>query len=1016
SKDGSTEKVLNVVDYTTEDSFNARGIDIPVIDRIRENSKRVNYHHHRSKSEERTIAEASPSDFDAVIAQARLTEESNLGIQTGSPVHLPKKTSDEQINKNNRNPRKITSLPDQTYSSSAPLDSDGFKTYMDDNQIIELARMDLMKILGLDDEELLEGKLTLKYLRSGRALTKQGDQDASLVFVVTGTLQVLQQVVGNENEERTLFIAHPGEMVGSLAVLTGEPSFFTTRARTDVRIILISKNDFYGIMQERPRIVLNVAETVLRRMSPFVRQIDFALDWTQMEAGRALYRQGDHSDSIYIVLNGRLRSVVSLLSGKKELIGEYGRGELVGLVEILTQTDRSTTVMAVRDTELAMLPGELLNLIKRKYPQIVTRLIHLLGQRILGSLQDRNVSSALSEHPNVDLRPAVANLATVAILGASDDVPTSNFTLELQYALNTIGPTLRLTSEIIQNRLGVNALDTVNEYRLLSWLGQQEDIHRIVLYQCDQRMTAWTQRCIRQADCILIVGRSGNEPKESPLEKQVENMAVRAQKELVLLHKDESVKPTRTVEWLNARGYCNSHHHIKCPKRVFSKKSQAKMMEIYEKLYETPPDCHSDFSRLARFLTGTSVGLVLGGGGARGCAHVGLIRAMTELGIPIDMVGGTSIGSFMGGLWCAERNITTFTQKAREWSMEFGKIYKKVLDLTYPITSMFSGASLNHAVEDVFKHTQIEDLWLPYFCVTTDISSSKERIHTSGCLWRYCRASMSLAGYLPPLCDPTDGHLLLDGGYVNNLPADVMRARGAQTIFAIDVGAQDEANLTNYGDVLSGWWLLWKRWNPWASAVKVPSMDEVQSRLAYVSCAKQMEAVMNSGYCEYIRPPIDKYKTLQFGAFDEINEVGYNHGKTLFGALKDTSLIKDMFKEKSRDKIKPKCHQTQVPANAAFTDLAAMVSQIEEPQSAKFFISDIDEDDEYEDEEDEVSIATTIISSRTPKHKIVSQLSNASSKAESGVHKRARIGSGSGFKVEKRRTEKTEDSHKTKEA
>jgi lysophospholipid hydrolase len=104
----------------------------------------------------------------------------------------------------------------------------------------------------------------------------------------------------------------------------------------------------------------------------------------------------------------------------------------------------------------------------------------------------------------------------------------------------------------------------------------------------------------------------------------------------------------------------------------------------------TPPDIHCDFSRLARWLTGTSVGLVLGGGGARGAAHVGMVKAiqvcfassrtsgifsnflcvflLQEAGIPIDMVGGVSIGAFMGALWCSERDIVTMTQKAREWS------------------------------------------------------------------------------------------------------------------------------------------------------------------------------------------------------------------------------------------------------------------------------------------------------------------------------------------------------------
>lgn len=146
---------------------------------------------------------------------------------------------------------------------------------------------------------------------------------------------------------------------------------------------------------------------------------------------------------------------------------------------------------------------------------------------------------------------------------------------------------------------------------------------------------------------------------------------------------------------------------------------------------------------------------------------------------------------------------------------------KAMLDLTYPITSMFSGAGFNSSICSIFKDRQIEDLWLPYFAITTDITASAMRVHTDGSLWRYVRASMSLSGYMPPLCDPKDGHLLMDGGYINNLPADVARSMGAKVVIAIDVGSRDETDLTNYGDALSGWWLLWKRWNPLAAKVKV---------------------------------------------------------------------------------------------------------------------------------------------------------------------------------------------------
>lgn len=135
-----------------------------------------------------------------------------------------------------------------------------------------------------------------------------------------------------------------------------------------------------------------------------------------------------------------------------------------------------------------------------------------------------------------------------------------------------------------------------------------------------------------------------------------------------------------------------------------------------------------------------------------------------------------------------------------------------------------------------------------------------------------------------------------------------MLRQGAHHILAIDVGSQDDTDLTNYGDSLSGWWLLWKRWNPFATPVKVPNLPDIQSRLAYVSCVRQLEEVKNSDYCEYIRPPIDKYKTLQFGSFDEIKEVGYNHGTASCVSKCKNNLLKYVIvwqeKRISRDKRK----------------------------------------------------------------------------------------------------------------
>ncbi|KAG7264399.1 hypothetical protein CRUP_025004 [Coryphaenoides rupestris] len=721
--------------------------------------------------------------------------------------------------------------------------------------VFEAAKRDLLGIIQL------QNRVTLHHVEAGSVVAHQGDQEVSILFVISGSLHVFQRMVDRE-EESCLFVTYPGELVGQLAVLTGEPLIFT-----------------------EPKVLLNIAHTVVRRMSPFVRQIDFALDWVAVEAGRAVYRQGEKSDSTFIVLSGRLRSV-----------------------EALTHQNRATTVHAVRDSELAKLPQGALSSIKRK-------LIHLLGQKILQQ---------------------ASNLCTVTVLPVSEEVPLTAFTLELQHALMAIGPTLLLNSDSIKQSLGAAALDSVHEYRLSSWLGQQEDIHRIVLYQTDPGLTPWTQRCIRQADCIIIVGLGEQDPAVGELERMLERSAVRAQKQLVLLHREDGPPPHGTVTWLNLRTWISRHLHLSCPRRVFSKRSLPKLK---------PADRHSDFSRLARVLTGNAIAIILGGGGA------------SEAGIPVDMIGGTSIGSLMGALYAEDRSHSRMRMRAREWAMEMTSVFKKVLDLTYPITSMFSGAAFNSGISSVFKQKQIEDLWIPYFNITTDITASTMRVHTDGCLWRYVRASMSLSGYLPPLCDPKDGHLLMDGGYINNLPADVACSMGAKVVIAIDVGSQDETNLTNYGDSLSGWWLLWKRLNPLAEKVKVLNMAEIQTRLAYVCCVRQLELVKSSDYCEYIRPPIDRYRTLEFGKFDEIAEVGYQHGKTVFDVWSRSGVVDNMMKDRHLDDF----HNTQSKSNvvtcpnASFTDLAEIVSRIEPPKPSL-----VDEESDYHTDYEEEAMESPL--------------------------------------------------------
>lgn len=203
--------------------------------------------------------------------------------------------------------------------------------------------------------------------------------------------------------------------------------------------------------------------------------------------------------------------------------------------------------------------------------------------------------------------------------------------------------------------------------------------------------------------------------------------------------------------------------------------------------------------------------------------------------------------------------------------------------------SYTTGHEFNRGIFKTFGNSQIEDFWLEFYCNTTNISKSRSEIHTSGYVWRYVRASMSLAGLLPPLCD--NGSMLLDGGYIDNLTVTHMKSLGADVIFAVDVGSLDDQTPQSFGDSLSGFWAILNRWNPFSSFPNPPTLSEIQSRLAYVSSYDALERAKNTPGCRYMRPPVDPYGTLDFAKFDEIYQVGYTYAREYLGKLRDQGIL-----------------------------------------------------------------------------------------------------------------------------
>lgn len=182
--------------------------------------------------------------------------------------------------------------------------------------------------------------------------------------------------------------------------------------------------------------------------------------------------------------------------------------------------------------------------------------------------------------PPLEANPVTHKFATVALVPLSDDVPLSAFAYEIYHSLRAIGPTLRLTSDDVRKALGPRILEPNYEYRLTSWLGLEEDRNIITLYQSDYALNEWTQRCLRQADVIILVGLGDRTPTVCKFEKEIDKWAPRTQKELVLLHRESIQRPVNTLQWINVRPWVTKHHHIQCPNRMFTRKSQYRIVSI----------------------------------------------------------------------------------------------------------------------------------------------------------------------------------------------------------------------------------------------------------------------------------------------------------------------------------------------------------------------------------------------------------------------------------------------------
>jgi len=563
------------------------------------------------------------------------------------------------------------------------------------------------------------------------------------------------------------------------------------------------------------------------------------LEPVHTQAGDAVIAEGDPGDGLYVLLSGRLRVSVSTNPGGAErVLHDLGRGAVIGEIALLSDRPRSATVRAVRDSDLLLLRTASFKALIEQNPGFLAQMARLLIERLLAV-----------DRP----QPHAGNRAIAVAPAGPDPTRATAIAGALTERLERAGTTVRLDSAEVDRRLGPGAAergpDHPRRHELTGWLDSVERGHDHVVYLTDPDDTEWSRLCLSQSDVVLLAG-GGTDARLGAVEARA--LAAKWLRcELVLTHRS---RPGGTARWLSERPVADYHH-----------------------IRDGRP---GDVARLARMVTGTACGVVLGGGGPRGFAHLGVLHALELAGVPVDVVGGTSIGAVMGAL-CAqglphaervERALRAFTRSG------------SLMSPTLPLVAMSSGNRVDRLLAEYFGGS-IENLPLRFFCVSANLTRAEEVIHERGELWQAIRASLSLPGIFPPVY--YDGDLLVDGGALDNVPTEVMRARvGGGTVIAVDISpAVEPMSVAPFGPGLSGWKVLADRLNPLNPPRPVPSVLDIVSRATGLSGTRHQRLTLGGEHVDLLlHPPVPAIGAYDFKAGAALIETGYRHAAEALAA------------------------------------------------------------------------------------------------------------------------------------
>jgi NTE family protein len=549
---------------------------------------------------------------------------------------------------------------------------------------------------------------------------------------------------------------------------------------------------------------------------PALRRLLSEANWFGLPGGMMLNRDGENRQALFLIVTGSLGVIADDDHGKRRLVAHIPAGETVGEMSLLSKTGTpSADIVALRDSELLRISPEGFDALISRHPRVMLNLMRILVKR----LQATTHSSSDTARPK-----------TFAIVPLQDGLEQEPIAQRIAAALSDMG-----------SRAAV--LDSSVAEQSADWFTRFEAEHDIVFYRGDKPDSAWTHLCQRQADRVLLLASADRPLPQRPIDVTPSKERVSGLPELLLLHPSSALR--NLPEHFSLRsGLFESHHHVRAGNTA-------------------------DIARLARFISGRAVGLVLAGGGARGFAHIGIMKALQEAGVPFDHLGGTSMGAIIAAGVASEWDLKELSERVRAAFVDANPLS----DYTFPLIALVRGKRVSTLLQQAFGDVRIEELPRPFFCVSSDLTTGRIHEHRSGALWRALRASVALPGILPPVTH--HGHLLVDGGVMNNLPVDVMRQRESGPIIASDVTGEIDlqAKDDKYGE-RPLWWLIAQRMRG------TPSIVSILMRSGTVGSEAQRRVVREQA--DYLfEPALPDIGLRDWKLFDRAVAEGYAHAQAM---------------------------------------------------------------------------------------------------------------------------------------